>query len=112
VTLGAAAAAAFMMAGAGAAGSNTTVQKVTVLIFDTRFKLSKPTVAPGKVTFTVINRGRAIHNFYIVGVHRSRFLAPGSRTTFTVTMKKGSFHYLCTIPDHAEYGQVGDLAVK
>ncbi len=83
-----------------------------MLIFDVRFKLSKARVAPGTVAFTVINRGRAVHNFYIVGVHRSRFLAPRSRTTFTVRLKKGSYHYVCTIPDHAEYGQFGDLVVK
>jgi uncharacterized cupredoxin-like copper-binding protein len=98
--------------GASTAGTKATVQKVTVLMYDFRFKLSKSTVAPGKVTFTVINRGHSIHNFDLVGVHSSPFLAPGAQKTLTVTMKKGSVHYLCTVPRHAELGMVGDLTVK
>jgi hypothetical protein len=48
------------------------------LIPSLRKTSSKATLAPGKVMFTAINRGHSIHNFDLVGVHRTPFLAPGT----------------------------------
>ena len=111
LTLAVAVTVAPTVAGAGPTRS-TTVEKVIVLVYDGRFKLSKSTVSPGKVAFTVINRGHSIHDFDIVGVHRSPFLAPGTRKTFTITIKRGSFEYVCTVPDHKGYGEFGRLIVR
>jgi plastocyanin len=96
---------------AAAATNGITVERVIVRVYDGRFKLSQSTLAPGRVTFTVINRGRAIHNLDIVGVHQSPFLAPGTRKTFTITIKRGTFDYVCTVPDHDGYGEFGTLIV-
>lgn len=112
LTLTVAAAAALTMAGGGAARKNATVQKMTVLMYDFRFKLSKATLAPGKVTLTVKNRGHSIHNFLIPGLKSSPFLAPGTQKTYTVTVKKGKFHYLCSVPRHEQLGMFGELVVK
>lgn len=119
VTFAVAAAAALTVAGAGSAAKGAHAQKaaapqkVTVLMYDFRFKLSKPSVKVGKVTFTVINKGHSIHNFAVPGVRNSPFLAPGTQKTYTVTFRKaGTFHYLCTVPRHAELGMTGDLIVK
>ena len=112
LTLAVAGAAALTIAGAGTAARNATAQKLTVLMFDFRFKLSKATLAPGKVTITAINKGHSIHNFAIQGAKASPFLAPGTRKTFTITLKKGKYHYVCTVPRHAELGMFGDLVVK
>jgi hypothetical protein len=100
------------MPGRRTAKADAPLQHVTVVVFDSRFELSRTTLAPGKVVFTVINRGQAIHNFDIVGVRGSPFLAPGSRDTVTAALAKGRFYYLCTIPDHAGYGQFGYLIVR
>ena len=50
-------------------------------------------------TFTVINRGEATHDFRIAG-KRTRILNPGARATLKVTLKKGRYPYLCTVPAH------------
>jgi plastocyanin len=114
LTLAAAAAAAFTVAGASGASKNAKVaQKMTVLMFDFRFKLSKTSVTTGPITITVINKGHSIHNFVLTGVKSSPFLAPGTQKTYTATFKKkGKVHYVCTVPRHAELGMVGDLTVK
>ena len=104
--------AAAFLASAAVAARSATVQKDTVLMFDFRFKLSKPTLHPGKVIFTLINRGHSIHNFSIQGVHTSPFLPPGGHSTFTVNMKAGKYYYLCTVPRHESLGMFGNLIVK
>jgi uncharacterized cupredoxin-like copper-binding protein len=103
---------AVMLAGAGAAAKDAaTPQKVTVLMYDFRFQLKK-TLAPGKTTFTVINRGKSIHDFDILRVKNMPFIAPGKRFTYTVTLKKGKWRFICTVPRHAAFGMNGNLVVK
>jgi len=86
---------------------------MTVLMYDFRFKLSKPSLAVGKVTIILKNKGHSIHNFVVTGVKSSPFLAPGTQKTYTITFKKkGKFNYVCTVPRHAELGMNGTLLVK
>jgi plastocyanin len=112
LALGASIVATVFVANAAVAARTAAVQKETVLMFDFRFKLSKPTLHPGKATFTVMNRGHSIHNFDLQGVHQSPFLAPGQTKSFTVTLKAGKFYYLCTVPRHESLGMFGNLIVK
>jgi uncharacterized cupredoxin-like copper-binding protein len=86
-------------------------QKITVNMYDFRFKLSVNKVKAGKKTFTVINRGKSIHDFDLIGVKKTPFLAPGKKMTFTVTLKKGTKSYVCTVPRHSELGMHGKLVV-
>jgi plastocyanin len=103
--------AALGIVGPAAASRSATATKVTVTMYDFRFKLSKSSIPAGKVTFTVTNKGKSIHNFAIPKVKTSPFLAPGKSTTYTVTMKPGSYHYICTVPRHVELGMFGTLKV-
>ena len=54
-------------------------------------------------TFTVVNRGEATHDFKIGG-KKTRILNPGQRQTLIVTLKKGRYTVLCTVPGHAQLG--------
>ena len=103
---------ALTTAGEGTAARNVAPQTLTVLMLDFHFKLSKPTLKAGKVTITAINKGNSIHNFAIQGAKASPFLAPGGRKTFTITLKKGKYNYVCTVPRHSELGMFGTLVVK
>lgn len=104
--------AALALASAAAAASNATVVNVTAgKPAELRFTLSKKTVSKGVVTFKVVNRGALEHDFKIAGKVTKR-LAPGKTATLRVTLKKGKFPYLCTLPGHAAAGMKGVLTVK
>jgi plastocyanin len=85
--------------------------KYTVTGTDFKFKIAPLKVAPGKHTFTFVNRGHATHDFKIAG-KKTRILDPGGRQALTVTLKKGRYPYLCTVPGHAALGMKGVLVVK
>jgi uncharacterized cupredoxin-like copper-binding protein len=87
-------------------------QKVTVTMTDFKFKLTKTTLKAGKTTFTAFNRGKSIHDFDIVKVKNGPFIAPGKSGKYTVTLKRGTWRIVCTVPRHAGLGMTGKLVVK
>ena len=94
------------------AGSSATVVNVTAgKPSELKFTVSKKTVAKGKVTFKVTNKGALEHDFKIAGKVTPR-LKPGKTVSLTVTLKKGKAPYLCTIPGHAAAGMKGVITVK
>jgi plastocyanin len=100
--------ATFLLAPA-ATGSSSA--RYTVTARDFRFRIAPLPVRAGRDTFTVVNRGQATHDFKIAG-KKSKILNPGGRTTLTVTLKKGRYVYLCTVPGHAALGMKGTLVVR
>jgi uncharacterized cupredoxin-like copper-binding protein len=83
---------------------------VTVTAKDISFSLSTKTVAAGSVTFKVTNKGKLQHDFKIAG-KKTPLLSGGKSATLTVTLKKGSYPYSCTVPGHAAAGMKGTLKV-
>ena len=82
--------------------------KVTVTATEFHFTLSRSTVRHGKVTFVLINKGHLAHDFKIDG-RKTPQVAPGKKATLVVTLKKGIYAYLCTVPGHAAAGMKGKL---
>jgi plastocyanin len=104
-----------LFAAVGMASTHATTAKVvTVTMTDYHFKLSRGPYKHGvKITFKVINKGNAIHNFDIQGKAHSKLITHGKTTTFTYTFKKaGKYTYLCDVPRHAELGMGGVLKVS
>jgi len=101
------------LAVAGPAAAKTSAHHTTtvnVTAKDFSFKLSKTTVKHGSITFMIKNDGHTAHDFSIAG-HKSKTVQPGKTTTLTVTLKKGSHPYKCTIDSHAKLGMKGVLKV-
>jgi uncharacterized cupredoxin-like copper-binding protein len=92
------------------ARSHAGVATVTVTATEFKFKLSKLTVPHGKVTFTVVNKGKVAHDFKING-KKTALVSPGKTAKLTMTFAKGKFKYLCTVPGHAAAGMKGTLTV-
>jgi uncharacterized cupredoxin-like copper-binding protein len=90
-----------------ALGATTVSVKAT----EFHFALSKKSVAHGKVTFKIKNAGHLKHDFKIAG-KKSKMVNPGKSTSLTVTLKKGRYTYICTVPGHAAAGMKGKLTVK
>jgi uncharacterized cupredoxin-like copper-binding protein len=85
------------------AATSTTVK---VAASEFKFKLSTKTAHHGVVVFKVTNKGHVAHDFKIAGKKTPK-LQPGKSTTLKVTLKKGKFKYLCTVPGHAAAGMTG-----
>jgi len=105
-------AATLVIALPASAGSSATVVTVTAgKPAELKFTLSKKTVAKGKVTFKVTNKGALEHDFKIAGKVTPK-LKPGKTVSLTVTLRNGKAPYLCTVPGHAAAGMKGVLTVK
>ena len=94
-----------------AARSHAAATTVTVTATEFKFKLSKTSVTHGKVTFTLVNKGKISHDFQIAG-KKTPLVAPGKSAKLTVTLKKGKYPYKCTVVGHAALGMKGTLVVK
>jgi plastocyanin len=88
------------------ARSHASAAAVTVTATDFKFKLSKLSAPHGKVIFTFVNKGKVPHDFKISG-KKTSLMNPGKSTKLTVTLAKGKFKYLCTVPGHAALGMKG-----
>jgi plastocyanin len=77
------------------------------------FNLSTKSVAkPGNVTFDFKNVGHVDHDFSING-KTTPLTQPGGTANLTVDLtKKGTYHYLCTVPGHAAAGMQGTFTVR
>ena len=93
------------------ASRSHAASKVTVTATEFKFVLSPKTVAPGTVTFTVVNKGKLAHDFKIAG-KVTPMIQPGKSAELTVTLKAGKYPYLCTVPGHAAAGMKGIFVVK
>jgi uncharacterized cupredoxin-like copper-binding protein len=113
LALAAVAVAGLAVAGAFTSGTATAkpkpkVVKVTVVMKEFKFALSRRSVPMGTtVVFKVVNRGRITHDFKIAG-KKTKLLGHNKSATLVVTLKKGKkYTYICTVPGHAAAGMKG-----
>ncbi len=102
---------AAVLIGAGASsvmagGAHTQATSVKVAASEFKFVLSTKTAKAGSVSFVVTNKGKLSHDFKIAG-KKTALIKPGKSATLTVTLKKGSYPYLCTVTGHAAAGMKG-----
>ncbi len=109
------------------AGTSVTVTAAKPSEFS--FALSSKSVKAGSVTFKVTNGTKVglPHDFEICSAptkatsasalpntcagKKTPMLPQGKSATLTVTLKAGSYEYLCTVPGHAAGGMKGILKV-
>jgi plastocyanin len=89
------------------------VTRVTVKMYEYRFALSLKKVRVGTIVFTIVNKGKLPHTFAVQRLQRvSALVQPGGQTVMRVTFRKpASYHYVCTVGAHDQYGMHGDLTV-
>lgn len=94
-----------------ASRSRTAATSVTVTATEFHFKLSRTSAAHGRVTFTLVNKGKLGHDFKIGG-KKTPVVGPGKSAKVTVTLKAGKFQYLCTVAGHAAAGMKGTFTAR
>src|SRR5215208_6121429 len=104
-------AAAVTVAALAPAALGTSRAKYAVTATDFKLRIVPAKVTAGLNTFTVVNRGEATHDFKI-GAKKTSILNPGQKQTISVTLKKGRYTYLCTVPGHAQLGMKGTVVVR
>jgi uncharacterized cupredoxin-like copper-binding protein len=96
--------------GGSALGARTSTA-VNVKMSEFKFVLSTKTAKAGPVVFTVTNGGKLPHDFKIGG-KKTALLSPGKSAKLSVTLKAGTYPYLCTVAGHAAAGMKGTFTVK
>ena len=76
------------------------------------FQFGKATASAGKVTVSMPNQAPIQHDISIQGVGKGPVVGTGGTSTFSATLKPGSYTFLCTVPGHAQAGMKGTLTVK
>ncbi len=98
-------------AGQSGDGGNSGGGGTSVTATETEFHiaLSTTSLAPGKYTFTAVNKGQLEHNLVVNGpgvsqVQTQGLLAPGQSGSVTVTLSKGTYDVYCGVPGHKQQG--------
>jgi uncharacterized cupredoxin-like copper-binding protein len=106
-----AAALAPMAVGSSHPAAHAAKTRVSVTAKEFSFALKPATARHGSVTFTVKNVGKIQHDFKIVGKATPK-INPKKSAKLTVSLKKGTYRYICTLPGHAASGMKGSLRVS
>ena len=96
--------------GAGQPSANAAKTSVVATAKEFAFALRPTSAKQGSVTFRIINVGKIEHDFKIAGKTTAK-IKPKKSTTLTVSLKKGTYPYLCTVPGHAASGMKGSFRV-
>ena len=89
--------------------AKATSIKVTAV--DLKFNVPLKSARAGQVVFLVTNKGAVAHDFKIAG-KKTPLIKPGKNASLKVTLKKGKYPYICTVPGHAAAGMKGTFTAK
>jgi plastocyanin len=76
-----------------------------------KFALTAPRARHGVIVFRFTNRGTLGHDFKIAG-KKTPIIQPGRAATLRVSLRAGTYKYLCTVPGHAASGMKGTFRVN
>jgi plastocyanin len=78
------------------------------------YVFGKATASAGKVTFAMPNQAPIQHDIAIKGPVNGKgpIVGNGGTSTFTATLKPGTYTFFCTVPGHEQAGMKGTLTVK
>jgi plastocyanin len=106
---------AVLLAGCGG-GATRAPARFTLTLDDFLIRPQSVQVPAGRLTLTVVNRGRIGHNLRIERGHHTVFslltIKPGRQATRTLRLAPGTYRMLCSVPQHEILGQYGTLVAK
>jgi plastocyanin len=105
-------------AGCGADEPTARLRDASARIVLDDFSIRPQTIRAraGRITFELVNRGRAGHNFHLRRGAGEPLevttLLPGDRETATAELGRGDYRMVCTVSNHEELGMYGTLVVR
>jgi len=93
-----------------AATKVATGGKISVGAYDLFFDVGTIETSPGPLSVTLVNHGAVEHTLKIEGTSLDLAAFPGGTATATVTLRKGTYLFECTIPGHS--GMRGKVQVS
>jgi len=108
-------AAALPACGAGEPAARARDGRVAVRIEDFRYRPQEIRTSPGRLSISLVNRGRLAHTFRIERgnlVAKVSSLLPGDRASKTVRLRTGDYRFFCALSNHEELGMYGTLVVR
>jgi plastocyanin len=80
----------------------------------TAFSAGKALAPAGQITFQMPNKSALPHNIAIKGPvsGAGKIVPQGQTSTFTVSLKPGTYTFYCQVPGHEAAGMKGTLTVK
>ena len=79
-----------------------------------KLKFNKSTIRAkaGKVTLSMSNPSSLPHNVGVKGKGTGKTVKKGGTSTYTTTLKKGTYTFYCPVPGHEAGGMKGKLIVS
>src|SRR5437868_6868239 len=105
-------------AAAGQSQSSGSVTQINATLREWAIDLSQKQAPAGKVQFTVTNNGQMAHDFTVLDSsgnqigQTSRFRTSDGPQTLTVDLTAGTYTVICSLPGHAQRGQMATLVIK
>ena len=103
------------LATAAPAGSGGNVVRIAALASGLQYSTKTLRAAAGKITLVFTNRSQLQHNVRLeIGEKEfggTKTIGHGT-TSVTLTLKKGVYHYYCSVPGHEDAGMSGYLTVS
>lgn len=88
---------------------------ITALASGLKYDTKRVTAKAGKITIVFTNKSKLRHNVRIeLGEKElggTKTVGAGT-TTAVVTLKKGTYHFYCSVPGHEDAGMSGKLVVS
>jgi plastocyanin len=108
--------AALSLAGCSGPGSTQQPTVTTLRLSEYKITPSQLSLDAGIYTFTAVNDGTISHALVLTGNGvdghtRDLAYAPGHSEGFTVTLKPGTYRFLCPVDGHQGLGMQGTLVV-
>jgi hypothetical protein len=105
-----------LAAGCGGSSPVREPRRFTLVLGDFLIRPQSVQVSAGRLTLTVVNRGRIGHNLRIERGHHTVLgvltLKPGARATRSLRLRPGAYRLLCSVPQHEILGQYGTLVAR
>ena len=102
----------------GDTGSSASTTQINATLKEWAIDLSQKEVPAGKVTINVTNEGMMRHNLTVIDSNgnqigqTSTFASSEGPQTLAVDLKAGTYTLECSLPGHAQHGQITQLVVK
>jgi plastocyanin len=90
--------------------------RVAVTLDDFSIRPQRIRARPGRIVFSVVNRGAVGHTFHVLRGSREvvggKTLLPGTTATEAGTFARGDYKMVCILGNHEDLGMYGTLVVR